>query len=208
MTTTTPYTGQSILRFEDDRLLRGDGEFIADMTLPGMAHVSVVRSPHAHASIERIDGSAALAMPGVLAIITGDDVEDGAVLESVGRPGMQVNRGGAHPILALGRALYAGQPVAAVAAETAAQAADAVSRVEVVYEPLEAVNDLQRAAEGGYATLHQAIGSNVGGVAAHGRGRRRRGVRRGGPRRRGIVRYPPAGADADGRPRLHRQLRR
>ena len=160
--TSTPYTGQSILRFEDDRLLRGNGEFIGDMTLPEMAHAAVVRSPHAHARIERIDATEALAMPGVLAVITGDDVEDGAVLESIGRPGLTVNRGGAHPILALGRALYAGQPVAAVAAETAAQAADAAARVEVAYEPLEAINDLQRAAEGGYPTLHDAIGSNVG----------------------------------------------
>ena len=101
-------------------------------------------------------------MPGVLAVITADDVEDGAVLESIGRPGLQVNRGGAHPILAIGRALYAGQAVAAVAAETAAQAADAAARVEVVYEPLEAVNDLQRAADGDYPALHPAIGSNVG----------------------------------------------
>ncbi|MCY4581493.1 MAG: hypothetical protein OXE50_01650, partial [Chloroflexi bacterium] len=127
MTTTTPYTGQSILRFEDDRLLRGDGEFIADMALPDMAHAVVVRSPHAHARIERIDTSAALAMPGVLTVITADDVEDGAVLESIGRPGLQINRGGAQPILAVGRALYAGQAVAAVAAETAAQAADAAA---------------------------------------------------------------------------------
>ena len=101
-------------------------------------------------------------MPGVLAVITADDVEDGAVLESIGRPGLTINRGGAHPILALGRALYAGQPVAAVAAETAAQAADAAARVEVVYEPLEAINDLQRAADGDYPTMHDAIGSNVG----------------------------------------------
>ena len=158
----TPYTGRSIPRFEDDRLLRGGGTFIADMTLPEMAHAAIVRSPHAHARIERIDASEALAMPGVLAIITADDVEDGAVLESIGRPGLTINRGGAHPILALGRALYAGQPVAAVAAETAAQAADAAARVEVVYEPLEAINDLQRAADGGYPTLHPAIGSNVG----------------------------------------------
>ena len=158
----TPYTGRSIPRFEDDRLLRGGGTFIADMTLPEMAHAAIVRSPHAHARIERIDASEALAMPGVLAVITADDVEDGAVLESIGRPGLTINRGGAHPILALGRALYAGQPVAAVAAETAAQAADAAARVEVVYEPLEAINDLQRAADGGYPTLHPTIGSNVG----------------------------------------------
>ena len=101
-------------------------------------------------------------MPGVLAIITSDDVEAGAVLVSIGRPGMVIKEGGAHPILALGRALYAGQAVAAVAAETAAQAADAAARVEVVYEPLEAINDLQRAADGEYPPLHPGMGSNVG----------------------------------------------
>ena len=166
MSTTThdarPYIGQPLARYEDDRLLRGNGTFIADMTLPDMAHVAIVRSPHAHARIERIDASAALAMPGALAVITADDIEPGASLESVGRPGMQIKKGGAHPILAAGRAFYAGQPVAAVAAETAAQAADAAARVAVDYEPLEAVNDLERAANGGYPPLHPAMESNVG----------------------------------------------
>ena len=160
--TDAPYTGKSILRHEDDRLLRGAGEFTDDIAPDAAARAAIVRSPHAHARIERIDASAALAAPGVLAVITGEDPGADAVLESVGRPGMTIEPGGAHPVLAQGRALYAGQAVAAVAAETAAQAADAAALVEVVYEPLEAVNDLEAAASGAHPPLHPEMGSNVG----------------------------------------------
>ncbi len=159
--TDAPYTGQSVLRSEDDRLLRGEGLFTADIQLPGMLHLAIVRSPHAHAKIERIDSSAALAMSGVVGVLTGDDLDGVGLLESVGRPGMDIKKGGAHPALALGRALYAGQPVAAVAAETAPQADDAAAQVNVAYEPIEAVNDLERAAAGGYPPLHPAMGNNV-----------------------------------------------
>ena len=121
--TNHPYIGQSILRTEDDRLLRGSGTFVADIELPGMAYVSIVRSPHAHANIINIDATHALAMPGVIGVLTADDLSELGCLESVGRPGLEVKEGGAHPILALGRALYAGQPVVAVAAESAAESA-------------------------------------------------------------------------------------
>ena len=160
--TDAPYTGRPILRHEDDRLLRGAGVFTADIAPAGAAYAAIVRSPHAHARIERIDASAALAAPGVLAVITGADPGADAVLESVGRPGMTIEPGGAHPILAQGRALYAGQPVAALAAETPALAADAAALIEVAYEPLEAVNDLDAAASGAHPPLHPAMGSNVG----------------------------------------------
>ncbi len=165
MTTTSdagaPYIGQRILRMEDDRLLRGRGSFTADMQLPGMASLAIVRSPYAHAAITGIDCSAALAAPGVVAVLTGDDLEGVGLLDSVGRPGMEIKPGGAHPALALGRALYAGQPVAAVAAETAAQAADAAAQVIVDYEPLEPVNDLERAANGEYPPLHPVMENNI-----------------------------------------------
>ena len=160
--TDSPYTGKPILRQEDDRLLRGAGAFTADIAPDGAAHAAIVRSPHAHARIERVDTSAALAAPGVLAVITGGDPGADAVLESVGRPGMTIEPGGAHPVLAQGRALYAGQPVAALAAETAAQAADAAALIEVAYQPLEAVNDLEAAASGEHPPLHPEMGSNVG----------------------------------------------
>ena len=160
--TDSPYTGKPILRQEDDRLLRGAGAFTADIAPDGAAHAAIVRSPHAHARIERVDTSAALAAPGVLAVIAGGDPGADAVLESVGRPGMTIEPGGAHPVLAQGRALYAGQPVAALAAETAAQAADAAALIEVAYQPLDAVNDLEAAASGKHPPLHPEMGSNVG----------------------------------------------
>ena len=160
--TTQAYVGQPLLRYEDDRLLRGAGEFTGDITLPGMAHAAIVRSPHAHARITGIDSSRALAMEGVLSVLTADDLEGIGLLESVGRPGMEIKQGGAHPVLAMGRALYAGQAVALVAAETLAQATDAASQVVVSYEPLEAVNDLEAAAGGRYPPLHPVMESNVG----------------------------------------------
>lgn len=159
--TAPSYIGQPLLRSEDDRLLRGGGAFIADVRLPGMLHLAVVRSPHAHAAIERIDASEALAMPGVAAVLTAADLEGIGPLESVGRPGMQIKEGGAHPILAAGRVLYAGQPVAVVVAETAAQAVDAASRVAAAYEPLEPVNDLEAAFAGEHPPLHPVMESNV-----------------------------------------------
>ena len=85
--TDAPYIGQSVLRSEDDRLLRGEGLFTADIQLPRMLHMAIVRSPHAHAEIENIDASAALAMPGVVGVLTGDDLDGVGLLESVGRPG-------------------------------------------------------------------------------------------------------------------------
>ena len=166
--TTAPYVGRPILRMEDDRLLRGAGSFTADLRtqdLPGLpqdaAAVAIVRSPYAHANVAGIDAAAALAMPGVLAVITGDDLDGVAPLESVGRPGMSIKQGNGHPALALGRVLYAGQPVAAVAAETPAQAADAAAQVAVDYEPLDPLNDLEEAARGGRPPLHPALGDNV-----------------------------------------------
>ncbi len=160
-TTNPPYAGQSILRIEDDRLLRGRGSFTADIRLPGAAALAIVRSPYSHAAINRIDPATALAMPGVLSVITGNDLHGIGLLDSVGRPGMEIKQGGAHPVLALGRALYAGQPLAAVAAETPAQAADAAAQIDVDYQPLEPVNNLERAANDGYPPLHPVMRNNI-----------------------------------------------
>src|SRR5437870_6220517 len=68
------YFGASVLRREDPRLLRGEGRFVADIKLPGMLHASFVRSPHAHARIGAIDTRAALGLPGVVAVLTGNDI--------------------------------------------------------------------------------------------------------------------------------------
>jgi carbon-monoxide dehydrogenase large subunit len=136
--------GQSVRRVEDARLLQGYGRYSDDVVLPRQAHGVVVRSPHAHARIRGIDASGALAMPGVLAVLTGADVaadglghlpSDPARKRADGSPAFLTPR----PLLAAGRVRHAGDPVAFVVAETAPQAADAAERVVVDYEPRPAV---------------------------------------------------------------------
>jgi carbon-monoxide dehydrogenase large subunit len=131
--------GQPVSRFEDPRLLRGEGRFINDMVVPGMAHIAYLRSPHARARIVSIDAAAALAAPGVLGVFTVDDLERDGI--GVTAPSLKRTRpdGGpgfwrAHPGLAKGLVRYVGDPVAIVAAETLAQARDAAELVAVEYD--------------------------------------------------------------------------
>jgi carbon-monoxide dehydrogenase large subunit len=135
--------GQPVTRFEDPRLLRGEGSFIADTDLPGQAHLVLVRSPHAHARIASVDAAAALAAPGVLGVFTAEDLaRDGlrttAPTLKRSRPDGAPMFWRAHPGLARGKAQHVGDPVAAVVAETAAQAKDAAELVAVEYEELPA----------------------------------------------------------------------
>ena len=143
-------SSRGIARSEDDPLLCGRARFTDDVHLPGEAHAAFVRSPHGHAEVRGIDVSTAAAMPGVLAVLTGEDMRAaglGAIPPAVLLPG----RGGkpmigpALPILAQERARYVGEPVALVVAETAAQAQDAVDAVDVDYEALPVVSDVERA---------------------------------------------------------------
>jgi carbon-monoxide dehydrogenase large subunit len=133
--------GQSVSRFEDPRLLRGEGRFIDDMVVPGMAHIAYVRSPHARARIVSVDPAAALAAPGVLGVFTIDDLERdgvGATAPSLkrNRPDRKPVLWRAHPGLAKAMVRHVGDPVAIVAAETQAQAKDAAESVAVDYEAL------------------------------------------------------------------------
>jgi carbon-monoxide dehydrogenase large subunit len=136
--------GQAVTRFEDGRLLRGQGRFVDDVRLPGQAHAVVVRSIHAHARIVAIDPSAALASPGVLAVLTGADV----ARDGLGTMQMTLKRTrpDGSPMfappqrgLARDRVRYVGDPVALVVAETLAAAEDAAERVRVEYDPLPSV---------------------------------------------------------------------
>jgi carbon-monoxide dehydrogenase large subunit len=136
--------GQSVRRLEDPRLLRGLGRYSDDVDLPRQAYAVVVRSPHAHARIAAIEATAARAMPGVLAVLTGDDVAADGVGNLPGDPARKRRDGTAafqtpRPALARGRVRHVGDPVALVVAETRAQAVDAAERVAVDYEPLPAV---------------------------------------------------------------------
>ncbi len=133
--------GQSVSRFEDPRLLRGEGRFINDMVVPGMAHIAYVRSPHARARIVSVDPAAALAAPGVLGVFTIDDLERDGIGTTAptlkrSRPDGKPMFWRAHPGLAKAMVRHVGDPVAIVAAETLAQAKDAAERVAVEYEAL------------------------------------------------------------------------
>jgi CO/xanthine dehydrogenase Mo-binding subunit len=143
--------GQPVRRKEDFRLLTGRGRFGDDVTLPGLAHAVIERSPHAHARIASVDKRAALAAPGVLAVVTGADYAAAQLGPIPHNPGLSAPpdiqarlRGGApiatrhHPLPA-DRARFVGEPVALVVAETIGAAKDAAELVEIAWEPLSPV---------------------------------------------------------------------
>src|SRR5215831_8757652 len=130
------YTGQSVKRFEDPRLLTGHGTFLDDLKFPGMLHAVVLRSPHAHAHITAIDTTAARHLPGVVSIITAADLE--GVVEPV--PTRRETEADAlqppiHPVLARGKVCYAGQPIAIVVTQNPYLARDAMALMQVNYAP-------------------------------------------------------------------------
>jgi carbon-monoxide dehydrogenase large subunit len=140
--------GASIKRLEDPRLLVGGGRYVDDLARPGMAHAVIVRSPHAHARVRRVDGRRALAQPGVLACLTGADLG--------GVPAIPIRQGGkpAHvpylqPPLAGDRVRYVGEPVAVVVATDRASAVDARELVEIEYDVLPALVDADDAERSG-----------------------------------------------------------
>jgi carbon-monoxide dehydrogenase large subunit len=133
--------GQAVPRFEDPRLLRGEGRFIHDIVVPGMAQIAYVRSPHARARIVSIDAAQAKAAPGVIGVFAVEDLERDGVGTTApslkrSRPDGKPMFWRAHPGLAKGMVRHVGDPVAIVAAETLALAKDAAELVAVDYEAL------------------------------------------------------------------------
>ena len=156
------YSGQPLKRFEDPRLVKGEGSFVDDMALPDMLHAVVLRSPHAHARIRSIDASAARSLSGVVAVLTGEDIagvlrtippRHTAELEGVTVP--------EHPVLAKEKVCYVGQPVAIVVAQDRYLARDALERMRVDYEPLPPVIDPVEAASDDSSPIHEEFGGNV-----------------------------------------------
>jgi aerobic carbon-monoxide dehydrogenase large subunit len=141
MTTEIRGMGHSVKRKEDPRFLRGKGNYVDDVKLPGMLYLDIVRSPYAHARIKRIDAEKALAIPGVLAVITGKD------LDAAGLAWMPTLMSDRQMVLPVDRVVYQMQEVAAVVAETRYQAADAALLVDIDYEPLPVVVDPFKALE-------------------------------------------------------------
>ena len=160
------HVGAAHTRLEDDRFLTGRGRFVDDIRLPGEVYAAFVRSPHAHARIRTISTARARAMPGVLAVLTGEDWRrdgggDTAVLWDIashdGTPMTIASR----PIFAAGAARHVGDTVALVVAEDPHAAADAAAAVEIDWQPLAAVTDLAAAVEAEAPLVHGQFASNV-----------------------------------------------
>jgi carbon-monoxide dehydrogenase large subunit len=158
--------GASVKRTEDIRFITGKGHYVDDVNRPGQAFAYFLRSPHAHATIDKIDTSAALKSPGVVAIFTGDDIAAdkvgglicGWMIHSKDGSPMKA---GAHPALAQGKVRYVGDHVAVVIADTYAQAKDAAEKIEVHYGELPAVADTASAAQSGQPQIHDAAPGNT-----------------------------------------------
>ena len=156
------YTGQSVRRFEDPRLLTGQGSYVDDMTLPGLLHAVVLRSLHAHAVIRSIDVSAASRLPGIVAVFTAADIQELAVqIPTRTNTGADEFNPPRHPLLASDKVCYVGQAVAVVIADDPYIAADALEQILVDYEVLPAVIDPYEAMEDGASIIHSDLGSNV-----------------------------------------------
>lgn len=153
----THHLGRATPRHEDAALLTGRGRFGDDLgTTPGTLHAAVLRSPHAHAELLGVDASAALALPGVHAVLTGEDVRLWQQPFVVGvKVAMQ------HFVLAVDKVRYSGEPVAVVVAQNRYIAEDALDLIRVEYRALPAVVDIAAACEASAAVLHDAVGSNV-----------------------------------------------
>ena len=158
--------GQPMRRDEDLRLVTGQGRYTDDIVLPRMAHAFVLRSPIAHARIKRLDAAAARRMPGVLLVLTGEDVRaDGLgdvpctapLVSRDGKPRHDTPR----PVLAVEKARHVGEPVALVVGETLTAARDGAEAIEVEYEQLPAVTQAKDAIASGAPRLFDHIPGNI-----------------------------------------------
>lgn len=155
------YIGRAVPRPNLARLVQGRGQYVSDLVLPRMAHVAFVRSPYAHARIAGIDAAEAKQMPGVVAIITG------AELAEVCSPWVGVLshlkglKSAPQHAIAIDRACWQGEAVAAVVAQSRAAAEDAAERVVVDYEELEPVTDMETALDPGTPVIHPDLGDNL-----------------------------------------------
>ncbi|MGE3798588.1 MAG: xanthine dehydrogenase family protein molybdopterin-binding subunit, partial [Thermomicrobiales bacterium] len=153
--------GKALKRREDPRLIQGEARFFDDVALPGMVYAAFVRSPHAHATIDAIDSTAAVAMPGVVGVYTGEDFLDLNPLPAAWQAGGVEN----HPVtpraLCVGEVHQVGDPVAVVVAESMYQARDAAQAIDVRWGPLPAVVDARKATEPGAPQLHEEAPNNI-----------------------------------------------
>ena len=169
------FVGAEVRRKEDPRLITGSSTYVDDLKITGMGVIALVRSPHPHATIVSIDTSAAEAMPGVLAVVTGDELAQfcgslagGSAEGGSGEEANPIQREEeaeeSPPIwpLARGKVRYVGEAVVAVVAESKYQAADAAEVVEVEYGVLESITDPEAAMKDGAPQLYTSQKNNIG----------------------------------------------
>src|SRR6202051_2127028 len=155
------YIGRSVPRPNLARLPQGRGQYVSDVTLPRMAHVAFVRSPHAHARIRTIATAEAKKAPGVVAVVTG------AELAKVITPWVGVLthlkgiKSAPQHAIAVDRACWQGEAVCAVVAKSRAEAEDACALIDVDYEPLTAVTDAETALDRATPVIHPELGDNL-----------------------------------------------
>lgn len=155
------YVGKSMKRVEDPRFIQGKGKYIANLILPNMAHLAIKRSPYGHAKILSIHTEAAKNLPGVIAIYTGQDLIDGGVGKlpcGWNVPDIKVPT---RWPLTVDKVRHVGDGVAAVVAENAYIAHDALDLIEVEYEPLPAVVDAKKTTEPGAPLVHDDLPNNT-----------------------------------------------
>jgi CO/xanthine dehydrogenase Mo-binding subunit len=146
--------GNSVARVDGADKVTGRAKYVADLVIPGMIEGKFLRSPYAHARIRSINTTEAEAMPGVVAVLTSKDLDD--IGHYMGR-----GKNKDQPIIATGRVIYSGQPVAAVAALDRATAEEALSKIHVVYDELPAVITVEEATADGAPRLHEFAEKNI-----------------------------------------------
>lgn len=154
------YVGERVKRTEDPRLIQGLGHYVDDIKVADGLQVAILRSPYAHARIESIDTKAAASAPGVVAVYTGADIQGrvGLLPCAAALPGLKVPD---FPVLAIGKTIFVGHPVAAVVASDRYAARDALDLINVDYEPLDVVVDPIAATQPDSPIIHEAFGTNV-----------------------------------------------
>jgi carbon-monoxide dehydrogenase large subunit len=158
--------GRHVLRRQDPVLLSGRGMFVADVQRSGMLHMAVLRSQYAHARIVRIDTSACAAASGVALTLTAQDLGGLAKPLPVLRQGARL-KGRDYPVLPTDKAIYVGQPLAAVVATSRARAEDALEKVIVEYEALPVLATVDEALRPGAPLIHEGWGDNIGNGLSH-----------------------------------------
>jgi len=154
------FVGARIKRREDPSLIRGLGQYVDDVKLPGLLHVAILRSPYAHAKINSVDTIAARQHPGVVGVFTGAELRDqiGTLPTTADNPTLRIPN---HYVLAVDKVCYVGEGVAAVVAEDRYTARDAADLIQVDYEPLAVVTDPQQALTSGSPVIHSEWPDNT-----------------------------------------------